>query len=117
MERNATEDEVHIAVADRLRESAATNVFWFHPPNGGYRSKSTAAKFKAMGTRPGVPDLIIIANGKVIGLELKRSRGGIVSPEQKVAHAEMEAAGATVMVARGYLDAIQKLQSMGIINH
>ena len=29
----------------------------FHPPNGGWRHKATAGRLKAMGTKPGVPDV------------------------------------------------------------
>lgn len=32
----------------------------FHVPNGGQRNAKEAAKFKAMGVRPGVPDLMLI---------------------------------------------------------
>lgn len=50
----------------------------FHIPNGGKRSKSEAARFKAQGVRPGVPDLMIpIAKGGYHGLfiEMKAGRG------------------------------------------
>ncbi|RMH12435.1 MAG: VRR-NUC domain-containing protein, partial [Gammaproteobacteria bacterium] len=33
---------------------------FFHPPNGGWRSKIEAAIFKGLGVRPGVPDLIVL---------------------------------------------------------
>ncbi len=32
----------------------------FHIPNGGFRNQKEAAKFKAMGVRAGVPDLMLV---------------------------------------------------------
>ena len=35
-----------------------------HSPNGGKRNPREAARFKAMGTKPGFPDLILIHGSK-----------------------------------------------------
>ena len=54
-------------------------------PNGGHRNKAVAAKLKAQGVRAGVPDLCLpVSRGGKHGLyiELKRRKGGRVSPEQ-----------------------------------
>lgn len=56
-----------------------------HTPNGGFRSKSEAARFKAMGVKSGYPDLSIdIVTEKYAGLriELKRGNQGKLSEEQ-----------------------------------
>ncbi len=71
-------------------------VAWFrrqHPdrlifaiPNGGHRHKATAAMLKATGVAPGVPDLCVPEPcGQYHGLyiEMKRTKGGKLSPEQK----------------------------------
>jgi hypothetical protein len=48
----------------------------FHVPNGGLRDKATAGKLKAMGTRAGVPDLILpIARRGFNGLFLELKVG------------------------------------------
>lgn len=50
----------------------------FHVPNGGKRSKSEAKRFKRMGVRPGVPDLVFpVAKRGCHGLfiELKTAKG------------------------------------------
>lgn len=54
-------------------------------PNGGFRHPSTAAKLKAEGAKAGVCDLFLpVARGGYHGLyiEMKRQKGGRVSPEQ-----------------------------------
>ena len=57
-----------------------------HIPNGGLRSKTEAVRFKKLGVRPGVSDLFLPApRGKYHGLwvEMKRQKGGKLSPDQK----------------------------------
>lgn len=48
----------------------------FHTPNGGVRAKMTAARLKAMGTKMGVPDVLIpIKNGIYTGLAIEMKYG------------------------------------------
>lgn len=57
----------------------------FAVPNGGERHRAVAAKMKAEGVRPGVPDLWLPSpRGRFSGLviELKRREGGRPSPSQ-----------------------------------
>ena len=59
----------------------------FHIPNGGSRNKAEAARFKAQGVKPGVPDILLPApRGRFHGLfiELKRLRDGKISNDQKL---------------------------------
>jgi hypothetical protein len=81
----------------------------FHAiPNGGHRSKRTAADLKAEGVRPGVPDYCLpVPRGKFHGLyvELKRTAGGRPSPEQRQWLAALEQQGYLTHVARGWQDA------------
>ena len=66
-------------------------VSWFrknyHPthrvfaiPHGGLRSKGVAMSLKAEGATAGVPDLMIPSLG--VFIEMKKEKGGKVSPEQ-----------------------------------
>lgn len=47
----------------------------FAVPNGGKRSKSEAARFKATGLVAGVSDLIVIQPNRIIFIELKLPTG------------------------------------------
>jgi hypothetical protein len=72
------------------------------------------AILKRMGTKPGTPDLLIVARGKLFGLELKAGRGKL-SPAQIAAHAEMRRAGAVCGVAGDVDQALSLLTEWGII--
>ncbi len=50
------EDEHQPLVAEYLD---ALGLLWCHIPNGGHRHKAVAAKLKAQGVKPGVPDNFI----------------------------------------------------------
>lgn len=79
-------------------------------PNGGQRNKVTAAKLKAEGVKPGVPDLSLpVARGKYHGLyiELKRRKGGRVSDEQKWWIVALKAEGYQAEVCHGFDEAKQ----------
>lgn len=55
-------------------------------PNGGYRHKATAGKLKQQGVVSGFPDLTIwprLSSQSILMIEMKRQKGGAVSPEQK----------------------------------
>jgi hypothetical protein len=48
----------------------------FHVPNGGVRHPATGARFKAMGVKPGVPDVLLpVPNGKYTGLAIEMKAG------------------------------------------
>lgn len=111
----ASEATIHEAVVGHLRIRGQLGVPWFHVPNGEMRDPVTAAKLKRMGVRPGVPDLLLLIGGRLHGLELKRERGGAVSPEQVAMHDELTAAGAIVATARGIDEALGLLEQWGAL--
>ena len=58
----------------------------YHCPNGGWRSKPEAVRFKRIGVKAGVPDLCLpVARKGYHGLhiELKRQKGGKLREDQK----------------------------------
>lgn len=82
-----SEHEVQKTAVSLLRKAG---VRFFAVPNGGLRGKHTALKLWQEGVEKGVPDLVIIdpprgtaAEGWVgTVIEIKRAKGGRVSPEQ-----------------------------------
>jgi hypothetical protein len=81
----------------------------FAIPNGGARSPATAGRLKAEGVSSGVPDLFIPAWG--LWVEMKRSKGGSVSAEQKDWIAYLESVRFWCIVGKGADDAKGKIQA------
>lgn len=95
---------MHRSVAQWLNVALTDKAFWFHPPNGGSRSKAEAGAFKAMGVKAGVPDIIVIYGGVVHAIELK-PKGRYPSKAQRDCHLELVNSGARVLpIARSIDD-------------
>lgn len=80
----------------------------FHIPNGGKRGKAEAARFQRMGVKRGVPDICLaVSRGGKHGLfiELKRTEGGRLSPEQTQWLARLKDAGYEAVVCHGWDEA------------
>lgn len=80
----------------------------FAVPNGGDRNMLVAKKLKAEGVKKGVPDLCLpIPRGVYHGLfiELKRQKGGVISPEQKAWIAALRGQGYRAEVCKGATEA------------
>ena len=75
----------------------------FAIPNGGFRSRATAARLKAEGVSPGVPDLFVPAHN--LWIEMKRVKGGKLSPDQRDWIKYLEMLGNTCLVCFGADDA------------
>lgn len=54
-----------------------------HVPNGEQRSKAAGGRLKLMGVLPGVPDLMLIRNGKMIFIELKSALGSTSKAQEE----------------------------------
>ena len=86
----------------------------FHIPNGGSRHKAEAGRFRAMGVKSGVPDLFLpVPRGPYHGLfvELKRTRGGRVSPEQREWMDALVMQGYAAVVCRGWEEARREIEA------
>lgn len=112
--RRVKEESLHRAVVELLQASARPGVEWSHFPAGEYRPAVTGGRLKALGTKPGWPDIILVKDGHLYGLELK-TEDGRLSPAQVAAHEALAAAGATVAVAHGLDAAIAILRNWGLI--
>jgi hypothetical protein len=82
-------------------------------PNGGHRIPAVAVKLKREGVKRGVPDICLpVARRGYHGLyiELKRLRGGTVSPDQKAFIAKLQAQGYRATVCAGFESARQEIE-------
>ena len=84
-----------------------------HSPNGGWRDKVEAAKFKGMGTRAGFPDFILLVprgDCPFLGIELKTDKGR-QSTAQKAYQEAFIAIGARYEVVRSIDEFISIVKS------
>lgn len=94
-------------------------ICYFHPHNEGMHKVQYRAKMARLGVKPGVPDLIIIdrpsmrldVRGAVI--ELKRRKGGVLSPNQDEWLIKFGIRGWLNEVCYGAADAIKTLENWG----
>lgn len=108
------EEQIHLAIVELLEAAAAPSVRFWHTPNGGKRSKAEAARFKRMGVKAGVPDLIVSIPGAVAFLEIKAAHGRL-SEAQENFLAAMAANGHQTAVVRSLDEAARVLTSWGAI--
>ena len=85
----------------------------FAIPNGGQRHAAIGLKMKIEGVRPGVPDCFLpVPTDQYHGLfiEMKRTKGGRVSPEQKAWLEYLNDAGYKAVVCKGFLEAKEVIE-------
>lgn len=104
------EDAMQQDVVRHLRERPMPGVFFFHVPN----HKARANYLKAMGMVGGMTDLVLIREGRVYALELKRPKG-TRSLDQIACHACLRGAGAEVHTAYSGEEAMQWLEAKGFL--
>lgn len=112
--RRGVEDQLQAAVVLHMTVRALPGVVWFHVPNGGSRTAAEAGRFKALGVKAGVPDLLALRAGQLFALELK-AQGGRVSDAQREMLAALKAAGAEAAVAWGLDEALEILERWGVL--
>ena len=85
--------------------------FLFHIPNGGLRNKATAARLKAAGVKPGVPDLFLPATrGHYAGLFIEMKYGSNKpTPDQQRYLDMLQREGYAVAVCYGCEEAIETI--------
>jgi hypothetical protein len=113
--RSKEEELIQRAIIQRWRLLGTTGSIVAHIPNGGLRSKATAARMKAMGVLPGMMDLLCgsIDCGLFL-MEIKAKRGRL-SSEQKNIQQMLQAMGVPVFVCDSLDKAIVVLETYGVI--
>ena len=98
-----------VAELERLEPGILMEI---NPAAGMKLDKRMAAAVKTLGYQAGTLDIFLPEHH--IYIELKRQKGGALSPEQKTRIPRLEAAGYRVIVARGAVDAINQLGKLGL---
>lgn len=106
------EEQSWLVAECRKRGGAYESIFSI--PNGGSNmNKPTQARLKREGRTAGIPDLFLpAASGRYHGMfiELKRTKGGKVTPEQVVWINRLREAGYCALVCLGYEAAIKAME-------
>lgn len=109
------EEQLQISVVELLAATAAPSVRYWHVPNGGKRSKPEAARFKQMGVKAGVADLVISMPGCRTGYMEIKAANGRLTEEQENFLAAMAANGNLTAVVRSLDEAVSILTNWGAI--
>jgi hypothetical protein len=87
------------------------DLHYWHTPNSTYtKSWSQKRHNTNMGVQSGIPDLFVIVNNKLIAVEMKRQKGGVVSNNQKLWLERLNSAGVPAQVCKGANEAIKYVQ-------
>lgn len=84
-----------------------------HSPNAtGHTAEARrrAVHMKQLGTSRGFPDLLVFKDGQRIAIELKRQRGGSVTPEQRQWLEVLAAHGFEAAVCHGRDEAVEFIE-------
>jgi len=81
------QDEARLqgAAVQYLRAALPSRAIVFAVPNGGSRDKREAARLKWQGVLAGVPDLLVILDGRTFGIEFKAPKGRLSKAQQDIA--------------------------------
>lgn len=105
-----TEDAEQIAF---VRWLDTQGIPYWHTNNEMWtKSWKQKTRSKQMGTKSGIPDLFLCFDGKLVGIEMKRQKGGVVSPTQKYWASILHSAGVEVFVCRGCAHAIETVETL-----
>lgn len=102
-----TEAQEHTAVVVYVQSQYGTRCRVMHAMNEGKRGWKSQAALKTHGVSKGFPDLQVFdrETGRVLFLELKRTKGSSTSPEQKDWIAWLKAAGFAAHICKGFDEA------------
>jgi hypothetical protein len=107
-----TEEEIHKALVDQLRQRGNPDAVWFHVPNASKSTPGYRRKLASLGLRPGTADLIGLVNGEAFALELKADKGK-TQLNQIEFISNWNAAGGFGFIAHGLDEAIRVCEAWG----
>ena len=108
------EEAIQKAIFEHYKIRGREGAVMFHVPNGGHRSKRTAANLKAQGVQAGAPDIVCCIDGRFYGPETK-SEAGNVTKTQREFGLRLQNAGGEYHVAPGLDQALDYLEEWGVL--
>jgi hypothetical protein len=108
-----SEQQIQRAIAAYLDVALPKDTFWtaINPVPG--KTRFAASMSKAMGMKPGVPDILIVDPEDHIWLEVKKE-GGYLSKVQKAVHERIKDAGGLLYTVRSIDDVSEILDELGL---
>ena len=105
---NPSEDTEQISFVEYLDEQ---RIPYWHTNNEMWtNSWSQKTRAKEMGVKSGIPDLFVVFEQGLVGIEMKRKEKGIVSPTQMYWANLLERAKIPVYVCRGAEKAVETIE-------
>ena len=89
-------------------------MFFWHPFSGGFRRPKEAAIYKGLGAIAGLPDVMILHQGRLYCVELK-AEGGRLSETQEQVLIRLREAGAMATHAHGLDQAVRILEGWQLL--
>lgn len=95
-----TESQLHQSIAQLLDWILVEPAFYTTFPAGwGRLSKGTAGRLFASGLKKGMPDILVFAPSRIIGIELKAGHNSVTAAQRDM-FARLQGVGVTVYVCR-----------------
>lgn len=86
---------------------------WFSTIPLGGGGKVRGAILRGLGTKDGLPDILVVDSGRALWIELKAKRG-TVSPAQRECHAALHRARSSTAICRSLGEVIAFLHHEGV---
>lgn len=120
--KGETEHDLQVRVVAFLERALAGVAWWSGIDHGaGKMSDAEAGRRKARGVKPGIPDIVVLWRGLLIGIELKAAAGvaskagaGVQSEEQRAVEAAWLEHGAHYFVCHSALEVNAALVRVGV---
>lgn len=110
---NRPEQALQKAMAEWLDYALPNDVYWTAVNPVPAKSKAVAGLSKAMGLKPGAPDLVFCIKGRFVGVEVKAGKG-TPSKVQDKAHEAITLSGGMVHTVRSIDELAGFLEGLGV---
>jgi len=109
-----SEAQIQRTIFSHLRQRGAAGAFFSHPFSGGFRRPKEAAIYKGLGAIAGLPDVMILHQGKLYCVELKVEDGRLSEAQEHVL-IKLRDAGAIATHTHGLDQALRVLEGWGLL--